>query len=92
MEAREPSRLDEEDRLPGVAVRAGFTAFENQRNELLKVLEPLPPVGWERFAMVTERDGEIEARTVIFYGDWLADHERQHWEHLEEIVAAIRDR
>ena len=69
-----------------------FTAFREQRTELLKVLEPLPPEGWDRFAMVTERDGKIEARTALYYGDWLAEHERQHWAHLEEIVAAVRGR
>ena len=42
--------------------------------------------------MVTERDGKIEARTALYYGDWLAEHERQHWEHLDGIVAAIRGR
>jgi len=67
-----------------------FTAFREQRNELLKVLEPLPPTGWDRFAMVTERDGKIEARTALYYGDWLAEHERQHWTHLEEIAATVR--
>jgi hypothetical protein len=69
-----------------------FAAFHEQRTELLTVLEPLPPKSWDRFAMVTERDGKIEPRTVLYYGDWLADHERQHWEQLEEIVAAVRER
>ena len=69
-----------------------FTAFKEQRTELLKVLEPLTPDGWDRFAMVTERDGQIEARTALYYGDWLAEHERQHWTHVEDIVAAIRGR
>lgn len=69
-----------------------FTAFREQRTELLKGLEPLPPEGWDRFAMVTERDGKIVARTALYYGDWLAEHERQHWTHLEEIVAAVQGR
>ena len=69
-----------------------FAAFRSQRTDLLKVLEPLPPDELGPFAMVTERDGEIEARTALYYGDWLAEHERQHWEHLEGIVAAVRDR
>ena len=69
-----------------------FAAFKEQRASLLKVLERLPPDGWDRFAMVTDRDGEIEPRTVLYYGDWLAEHERQHWEHLEGIVAALRER
>jgi hypothetical protein len=68
-----------------------FTAFKEQRTELLKVLEPLPSDGWGRFAMVTERGGEAEERTVLYYGNWLAEHERAHWEHLEGIVAAIRE-
>jgi hypothetical protein len=67
-----------------------FTAFKEQRAELLAVLEPLPPDGWERFALVTGRPGESGARTVRYYADWLADHEREHWEHLESIVAAVR--
>jgi hypothetical protein len=66
-----------------------LTAFTEQRTELLHVLEPLPPEAWDRFAMVTERDGVIEARTIGYYGDWLAEHERQHWAHIEEIVTAI---
>jgi hypothetical protein len=70
----------------------GFTAFKEQRTELLNVLEPLPPEGWDRFALVAERDGKIEARSARYYGDWLAEHERQHWSHLDEIAAAIRAR
>ena len=34
-----------------------FTAFKEQRTELLKVLEPLPPEGWDRI-----RDGDRERR------------------------------
>ena len=67
-----------------------FAAFKDQRAGLLKVLEPLPSDAWDRFAMVIERDGETEQRNVLYYGDWLADHERQHWTHLEDIVAAVR--
>ena len=69
-----------------------FAAFNEQRAGLLNVLEPLPPKGWDRCAMVTERDGMIQARTALYYGDWLAEHERQHWTHLEDIAAAVRGR
>ena len=34
-----------------------FTAFREQRTGLLKILEPLSREGWDRIAMVTERDG-----------------------------------
>ena len=42
--------------------------------------------------MVTERDGEIEERTARYYGDWLAEHERQHWTHIatDPSAAGIR--
>lgn len=66
-----------------------FTAFKEQRAGLLRVLEPLSPDAWERTAMVIERSGETEARTAFYYADWLADHERAHWAHLEGIVAAV---
>jgi hypothetical protein len=67
-------------------------SFQNQRAELLTVLEPLPPDGWDRVAMVTGSDGEIEPRTTLYYADWLADHEREHWTHLDDIAAAVRGR
>jgi len=67
-----------------------ITAFKEQRDALLTVLEPLPREGWTRSAIVTERSGEVEARTVRYYADWLADHEREHWSHIEGIVAAVR--
>ena len=67
-----------------------FAVFTEQRADLLTVLEPLPSDGWERVAMVTERTGEIEPRSVLYYADWLADHERQHWGQLDDIVAAVR--
>ena len=69
-----------------------FRAFTEQRAGLLKVLEPLAPEGWDRYALVTERDGMIEARTALYYGDWLAEHERQHWSHFEDLGAAVRGR
>ena len=68
---------------------AAFAAFTEQRAELLLHLEPLPPGDWDRIATVTEPGKTVE-RSVRFYGDWLAAHERVHWDQIEEIMAALR--
>jgi len=60
-------------------------AFAAQRTNLLAVLKPLAPEGWSRAATVTGA-GKILERTVLFYGQWLAGHERQHLKQFELIV------
>ena len=60
-------------------------AFAAQRADLLAVLEPLAHEGWSCAATVTGA-GKILERTVMFYGQWLAGHERQHLKQLEHIV------
>ncbi|MEP6639880.1 MAG: DinB family protein [Chloroflexota bacterium] len=66
-----------------------FAAFRKQRAELLAVLEPLPPDGWQRTATVTGMIGETYERSARYYGDWMAGHERAHWKHVGRIVAAL---
>lgn len=68
--------------------RPSLHAFATQRAELLAVLEPLPPDGWSRAATVTGA-GKVLERTVLFYAQWLARHERQHVKQLERIVNTI---
>ncbi|HTC85627.1 MAG TPA: DinB family protein [Candidatus Acidoferrum sp.] len=65
-----------------------FEAFKKQRAELLGILAPLPPEAWERTATVTGMIGETYERSALYYGDWLAGHERAHWKHIGRIVAA----
>lgn len=60
-------------------------AFTTQRTDLLAVLEPLAPDGWERAATVTGA-GKVLERTVLFYAQWLARHERPHLKQIERIV------
>ena len=60
-------------------------SFAMQRAELLAVLEPLSHEGWSRTVTVTGA-GKILERTVLFYGQWLAGHERQHVKQVEHIV------
>jgi hypothetical protein len=64
-------------------------AFATQRADLLAVLEPLPHEGWLRTATVTGAGKPLQ-RTVLFYGQWLAGHERPHVKQVEHIVNMVR--
>jgi hypothetical protein len=63
-------------------------SFAKQRTDLLKVLEPLAPEDWSRMATVTGA-GKVLERTVLFYADWLAGHERPHIKQIKRIVDAM---
>ena len=67
--------------------RPSLHSFATQRADLLAVLEPLPPEGWSRAATVTGA-GKVLERTVLFYAQWLARHERQHVKQVDRIVNA----
>jgi hypothetical protein len=64
-------------------------AFTAQRADLLAVLEPLAPEGWARAATVTGA-GKMLERTVRFYAEWLAVHERPHVKQIERIAGTLR--
>jgi hypothetical protein len=63
-------------------------AFTTQRADLLTVLEPLPPESWARAATVTVAGKPLE-RTVQFYAQWLATHERPHVKQIERIAGML---
>jgi hypothetical protein len=67
--------------------RPSLRAFARQRADLLAVLDPLPRKGWSRVATVTGAGAVLE-RTVLFYGRWLAGHERPHVKQVGHIVNA----
>ena len=69
--------------------RPSFRAFARQRADLLAVLEPLPLKAWSRAATVTGA-GKVLERTVLFYAEWLARHERQHVRQVERIVNTMQ--
>lgn len=71
-----------------LAFAPSFGAFRTQRAALLAVLEPLPPEGWTRSAMVNGAGAPLE-RTVQFYAQWLALHERSHIAQFEQIGVAF---
>jgi hypothetical protein len=68
--------------------RPSLDAFTRQRAELLAVLKPLPPEAWLRSAMVTGAGKTLE-RTVLFYAEWLATHERSHVKAMGRLVKTI---
>ena len=74
---------------PVQAFPLSLEAFTRQRAELLTLLEPLPPAAWARSAAVTGA-GRVLERTVLFYAQWLARHERPHLKQIARIVAAAR--
>lgn len=67
------------------AFHPSLHAFATQRTELLAVLEPLDHDDWSRAATVTGA-GRPLLRTVLFYAQWLASHERPHIKQIERIV------
>jgi hypothetical protein len=68
--------------------RPSFRSYFAQRADLLQLLEPLSPEGWLRTATVTGA-GRALTRTVLFYGQWLAGHERTHVKQFAQIVKAV---
>ncbi|MGH2516737.1 MAG: DinB family protein [Ktedonobacterales bacterium] len=72
-----------------LAFRPSLRAFATQRTDLLAMLDPLPHEGWSRAATVTGA-GKVLERTVLFYAQWLARHERQHVKQVEHIVNTLR--
>jgi hypothetical protein len=64
-------------------------AFTQQRAGLLAALQSLPPDGWSRSATMTGAGRPLE-RSVLFYADWLAIHERPHFKQIERIVNTMQ--
>jgi hypothetical protein len=69
--------------------RPAFEVFIAQRAELLKVLEPLPAAAWERTATVSAPPGLVYEYSVLYYGDWMAGHERSHLKHIARILKEL---
>jgi DinB superfamily len=72
--------------------RPAFDAFRAQRQELLEVLEPLPPDAWDRTATVWAPPGVVYEYSVLYYGDWMARHERSHLGHMTRILREVASR
>jgi DinB family protein len=68
--------------------RPSFRAFAKQRAQLLALLQGLPRKAWSRQATVTGAGATLE-RTVLFYAEWVAIHERPHVKQVEQIAKAL---
>lgn len=88
LRAVDPRTWMERTDYPDLAFRPSFDAFAAQRDELLAVLEPLPPEDWSRVATVTGA-GKPLGRTVHFYAQWLATHERTHLRQIQRTVDTV---
>ena len=66
-----------------------FEAFGAQRAELLGVLQALPPEAWARTATVSVPPGKVYEYSTLYYGDWMARHERSHLGHIRRILQAV---
>jgi DinB family protein len=64
-------------------------AFTEQRANFLAVLKPLKPKSWSRSATVTGAGKTLE-RTVRFYAEWMATHERPHLKQIRSIASTMR--
>lgn len=74
---------------PRQVFQASLHAFATQRTALLAVLTSLAPESWSRAATVTGA-GKVLERTVFFYAQWLAHHERPHLKQIARIVNTTR--
>lgn len=74
----------------GARFGPAFAAFRALRSEILQALEPLPHDAWEgRTAIVSAPPGKVYANSVLYYGDWMARHERGHLRHIARIVGEV---
>ncbi len=71
-----------------VDFQSSFHAFTTQRTQLLKQLKSLAPEDWQRGAIVTGAGKPLD-RTVQFYAQWLAEHERSHLKQFRQIASAM---
>ncbi len=74
---------------PKQKFQSSLRAFTAQRTELLAVLEALSPKDWSRKVTVTGAGAALE-RSVLFYAQWLATHERAHVKQIERIAKEMR--
>ena len=69
--------------------QASLRAFTTQRTKLLQRLQPLKPKDWSRMATVTGA-GKVLERSVLFYAQWLARHERPHIKQIGRIANTMQ--
>ena len=88
LRAINPTTWIRQTNYPALEFRQSLGSFAAQRAGLLAILEPLPPESWSRAATVTGAGKPLE-RTVLFYAQWMARHERPHIEQIERAVTIM---
>jgi hypothetical protein len=83
-----PTTWIKQTNYPELEFQSSLCSFAAQRAELLAVLQPLPDEGWLRKARVSGA-GKVLERTVLFYAQWLARHERTHVKQIERLANAM---
>lgn len=73
----------------GRAFRPSLRAYRRQREELLALLESLPPDGWARGATFTGAGKPID-RTVLSQAQRIVVHERPHLKQIARVAGEIR--
>ena len=63
-------------------------SFATQRMELLDGLRPARPVDWRRTVTVTGAGAPLR-RDALFYGRWMAGHERAHLKQIAKMAIAL---
>jgi hypothetical protein len=89
IKAVNPTTWINQTNYPALDFKLSLSAFVTQRSALLAVLNALPPDAWARSATVTGAGKALE-RTVLFYAQWLARHERSHYKQIETLVKIVR--
>jgi hypothetical protein len=69
--------------------QGSLLAYTVQRTNLLAELQRLKPQGWVRTATVTGAGAPL-VRTVQFYAQWLARHERPHLKQIKTTAEVMR--
>ena len=86
--AMDPRTWTRRTNYPDLQFVPSLEAFTAQRTDLLNILGHLDPETWLRSATVTGA-GKPLVRTVHFYAQWLARHERTHLKQMEKIAAIV---
>ena len=70
---------------PELQFQASLRAYAAQRADLVATLKPLPPEAWSRQAVVTGA-GPVLERTLNWYAQGMATHERSHVKQIERLT------
>ena len=68
--------------------RVSMEAFAADRERLLGRLRTTEPAGLERTATVKVSGGRVQQHTAFSYAHRMAEHEREHLEHLEGALSS----